>query len=114
LLPTTEQELEEVQRQSWEEKERLSKQLEMERANNVVSAPASTDTRPSTQSVMRFFWWQSSVFSSALDVVKQQKLEMMKNIMRLQNAQKSRQKAQQTKREEYQQTKTKLEKEMAK
>jgi hypothetical protein len=47
-----------------------------------------------------------------MDSVKQQKLEMMKNIKRLQNTKASLTKTQQAKRDEYQTTKAKLEKDM--
>ena len=49
-----------------------------------------------------------------MDVVKAQKLEMMKNIRRLQTTKATLTKSQQTKREEYQQMKDKLGKDMQK
>lgn len=60
------------------------------------------------------FWLQSSVISSAMDSVKQQKLEMMRAIKKLQNTKATLTKAQQAKREEYQTIKAKLEKDMQK
>lgn len=49
-----------------------------------------------------------------MDTVKQQKLEMMKTIKRLQNNKVQMTKMQQTKRDDYQATKAKLEKDMQK